>query len=432
MSLGPGLAMLRLRLVDKLGEGGIGDVWRALCATLRREVAIRVIPGAFPGDAERLARLKREAKVLASLNRMQSSFTVVVLALSMQLVPDGMQDYLRQKGQPPSGYLLAKLTDHRIVIVGENHWQLSDVTLIGGVVPELRRRNVALAMEFFLASSQVDIDALISATDWNSALANKIMRDADWPYVQYRDILHQAWESNRTAGATRLRIIALAPPENWRKLGIHYDAFMADLVRNFATDDQHRVLVYCGMHHAFTRYLQPERIQKGRATEFMDRMGNILWRQFGQNVFFVGLHKPEGCGEGDDAFAKLCAPLGGAIDCAAVRNGGAPLGFDILGSPIAETKLDIKSFYAAAHPLLRMVDFVDGYIWQVPVDAMRMVDLIPLEEYSPADAGQAESRAEWQKRGDDLANPKKRASWASLPDWRVKCEKPAPAAAAPN
>ena len=193
----------------------------------------------------------------------------------------------------------------------------------------------------------------------------------DWPYVQYRDILHRAWEANRTADAPQLKVIALGPPEDWRKLGIRYDAFLADRVRNYATDDRHRVLVYCGMHHAFTHYLQVERLQKGRATEFMDRMGNILWRQFGQDVFLVALHKPWGCGEGEDAFAKLCAPLGGAIDCAAAQNGGTPVGFDILGSPIAETKLDAKSFYATAHPLLRMVDFVDGYIWQEPVDDMR-------------------------------------------------------------
>jgi hypothetical protein len=355
-----------------------------------------------------------------------NTLAVIVFALAAPLVPNGMQDYLRQHGKPPADYLLSKLDDHRIVIVGENHWQRSDAQLIRGVVPELRRRSVALAMEFFLATSQGDIDRLISAPEWNQGLANAIMRAGDWPYVQYRDILHEAWDTNRVAGPPRLEIIALGPPEDWRAHGIRYDGFMADRVRNHATDDQHRVLVYCGLHHAFTHYLQVERLRKGRATEFMDRMGNILWRQFGQDVFLVALHKPDGCGEGEDAFAKLCAPLGGAIDCGAVRNGGAPVGFDILGSPIAEMKLDDKSFYAAAHPLLRMVDFVDGYIWQVPVDDMRMVELIPLEEYAPADAAHAENRAEWRKRGEDLANPRKRQSWASLPGWRLKCGEPSP------
>lgn len=353
------------------------------------------------------------------------SIAALVFALALPLVPAGLQDYLRQSGKPPGEYLLSKLDDHRIVIVGENHWQRSDSQLIAGIVPELRRRGVALAMEFFPASSQGDIDTLISAPEWKPSLANEIMRAGDWPYVQYRDILHRAWEANREAGAPPLPVIALAPPDDWRKQGIRYDTFMADHVRAYARDDQHRVLVYCGMHHAFTRYLQVERMGNGHATEFMDRMGNVLWRQFGQDVFLVALHKPEGCGEGDDAFAKLCAPLSGAIDCAAVRNRGTPVGFDVVGSPIAETKLDAKSFYSRAHPLLRMLDFADGYIWQAPVDDAKMVELIPLEEYSPADAGDAHSRDAWQKRGDDLANPKKRASWASLPEWRAKCGLPA-------
>ena len=178
------------------------------------------------------------------------------------------------------------------------------------------------------------------------------------------------------------------------------------------------------MHHGFTRYLQVERLQGGRATEFMERMGNILWRQLGQEVFLVALHKPEGCAEGENAFARLCAPLGGAIDCAAVRNGSVPVGFDILGSPIAEAKFDARSFYAAGHPLLRLIDFADGYVWRAPVDEATMVELIPREEVDPAGAGDAEERAQWSQHADDLANPRRRASWASLPEWRAQCGTP--------
>ncbi len=52
----------------KIGEGGMGEVYRARDTTLDRDVAIKVLPDAFASDPERLARFEREAKVLASLN----------------------------------------------------------------------------------------------------------------------------------------------------------------------------------------------------------------------------------------------------------------------------------------------------------------------------------------------------------------------------
>jgi dienelactone hydrolase len=68
MQLTPGLTLLHYRLIERLGEGGMGIVWKAVDTTLDREVAIKILPEAFAADPERLARFEREAKVLASLN----------------------------------------------------------------------------------------------------------------------------------------------------------------------------------------------------------------------------------------------------------------------------------------------------------------------------------------------------------------------------
>jgi Tol biopolymer transport system component len=56
------------RIVSKLGEGGMGAVYRATDTKLNRDVAVKVLPDAFAADPDRLARFTREAQVLASLN----------------------------------------------------------------------------------------------------------------------------------------------------------------------------------------------------------------------------------------------------------------------------------------------------------------------------------------------------------------------------
>jgi hypothetical protein len=56
------------RVTAKLGEGGMGEVYRAVDTKLDREVAVKVLPAAFTADPERLARFEREAKLLAQLH----------------------------------------------------------------------------------------------------------------------------------------------------------------------------------------------------------------------------------------------------------------------------------------------------------------------------------------------------------------------------
>ena len=68
MAIESGQQLLHYRLTKKIGEGGMGVVWKAVDTTLDREVAIKVLPDGFAADPERLARFGREAKLLASLN----------------------------------------------------------------------------------------------------------------------------------------------------------------------------------------------------------------------------------------------------------------------------------------------------------------------------------------------------------------------------
>src|SRR5256712_4684451 len=76
------------RITTKLGEGGMGEVYRATDTKLGRDVAIKILPEIFSGDPDRLARFTREAQVLASLNHphIAAIYGVEDRALIMELV----------------------------------------------------------------------------------------------------------------------------------------------------------------------------------------------------------------------------------------------------------------------------------------------------------------------------------------------------------
>ena len=64
MNLQPSQTLFNYRLVEQIGEGGMGVVWKAVDMTLDRDVAIKILPAAFADNPNRLARFEREAKLL--------------------------------------------------------------------------------------------------------------------------------------------------------------------------------------------------------------------------------------------------------------------------------------------------------------------------------------------------------------------------------
>ena len=66
MALSPGTRRGPYEVTALIGQGGIGEVYRARDTKLERDVALKVVPEAFTSDPDRPARFEREAEVLAS------------------------------------------------------------------------------------------------------------------------------------------------------------------------------------------------------------------------------------------------------------------------------------------------------------------------------------------------------------------------------
>src|SRR5688572_7816384 len=68
MSIASGTRIGPYQVISRIGEGGMGIVYRALDTQLQRDVALKVLPDHFANDTDRLERFQREAQLLASLN----------------------------------------------------------------------------------------------------------------------------------------------------------------------------------------------------------------------------------------------------------------------------------------------------------------------------------------------------------------------------
>jgi serine/threonine protein kinase/tetratricopeptide (TPR) repeat protein len=99
-----GTTLSHYEITAKLGEGGMGEVWRATDTSLNREVAVKVLPEEMAADPDRLERFKREAQAIAALNHpnIVTIYSVEeadgVNLLTMELIEGKSLDHLLPAG----------------------------------------------------------------------------------------------------------------------------------------------------------------------------------------------------------------------------------------------------------------------------------------------------------------------------------------------
>jgi eukaryotic-like serine/threonine-protein kinase len=114
MPLLPGARVGPYEVIAKLGEGGMGQVYRARDTQLDRDVALKILPPLLAADPERLARFEREAKTLAALNHPNIAhiYGVEKNALVMELVPGRtLEEIIAPAGHSEAERVSARLSD---------------------------------------------------------------------------------------------------------------------------------------------------------------------------------------------------------------------------------------------------------------------------------------------------------------------------------
>ncbi len=139
MALEPGARLGPYEVVSPLGKGGMGEVYRARDTKLNRDVALKLLPDAFAGDADRLIRFEREAQALAALNHpnIAQIYGLEDRAIVMELV----------EGQDLSEILHGIALEHALSIARQIAEALEAAHDQGIIHRDLKPANVKVAPE---------------------------------------------------------------------------------------------------------------------------------------------------------------------------------------------------------------------------------------------------------------------------------------------
>ena len=190
--------------------------------------------------------------------------------------------------------------------------------------------------------------------------------------------MKNVWEFNQTLDPdqTKFRVVLLGAEFNRcekNPFGDHDpDVFMAYVFEKEIISKQEKALIYCGMHHAFTRYIQSYND---------DRMGNIIYRKYPEKTFTIFLHSPWVSDRGWNR--RQVKPVNGVIDSAMDLLNNIPIGFDVRNTIIGELRAN-NTYYAFGYEDFKLEDFCDGYIFLLPFKQVEFVSVDPnfYDEYN--------------------------------------------------
>ena len=320
----------------------------------------------------------------------QGDFPSIDPALQSQLAA-----WLEVEGETPEKYVVGLFSDHDVVFLGEQHRVKQDALLVQSLIEPLYKAGVrVLATEFGRREDQAEIDSLLGAPEWNEDLAREIAfrQFVWWGYREYVDIYRSAWVLNQglPEGAPRFRILGINASPDWSLIRTEADRDdpaikrkvwggtseedWADVILD-AVRSGEQVLVYCGIHHAFTEYRQPIVIDgEFRLFDRSLRCGNHVFAALGKRAVTLFLHAPWHGQEGYGS--RMRHPAGGVIDALMLAEGPRPVGFDLAEGPFGEIRVE-DAVYRHGYEDFKLLDFCDGWIYTKPISECVGVTPIP-------------------------------------------------------
>jgi len=298
-----------------------------------------------------------------------------------------LKEYMQNNHVLPENYVIDKFADHDVVILGESHRIKHDAEFVQNLIPLLYDNGIYyLGSEFARRADQPLIDSLLEGDVYDEHLARYIsfLSFVHWGYQEYVDIFKAAWQLNHRLDdqSRRFRILGIADSPDWSHLESNADRNNAEVMQKVrhgegehlwaghildsVVSKNEKILVYCGMHHAFSKYKQPIVIDGELIRYDSTRMGNHIYREIGDRVFSICMHFawPGNRGynddmvfAGDNVIDRLIAQLDPKYHRA---------GFDTRGTPF-ENVTGETSVYRHGYDNFTLATFCDGYIIHKPM-----------------------------------------------------------------
>jgi serine/threonine-protein kinase len=265
MPLSPGDRIGHYEILALIGAGGMGEVYRARDTRLKRDVALKVLPPAFARDPDRMARFRREAEVLASLNHpgIAQIYGLEENAIVMELVEgetpsgplpvDTVVNYARQMAESleyahDRGVMHRDLKPSNVKVTPEGQVKLLDFGLAKAVEDPLPSADPAQSPTLTLGHTRAG--AILGTAAYMSpeqAVGKPVDRRSD--IFSYGAVLYELLAGQRAftgeSGPEILAAVVKSEPD-WAKLPGETPEWLLGLLRRCLVKDRRQRLQAVG------------------------------------------------------------------------------------------------------------------------------------------------------------------------------------------